>query len=164
LAVWRFGGLAVRFVVPEFTVNHATFYPKMLAVWLIGTFFLVLSSTKPVLSKNLHQCSADEAKIDGSFSCIDGCDENHNANDVGAGSYCLNYLPSNGQCYMKPYYRDDVLTCNGKFGLDDAPRWLVSIGGSNNYFMLKQMLDMMLELPFDAEFSPQESYNSTGKL
>jgi hypothetical protein len=63
---------------------------------------------------------------------------------------------------MKPYDRDDILTCNGGVDADTPPIWFVLIGGSNNYFMLKVILDKLLDLPADAVYDPKLHWNAAG--
>ena len=110
----------------------------------------------------MEPCTSDQALVDGRFSCLENCDENHLA--YGFYQYCLNYFPNDGTCYLKPYDRLDMMTCNGNFQPTDPPHWIVFIGGSNDYFMVKTMLDMLLDLPNNATYNPQLYWNATGML
>lgn len=64
---------------------------------------------------------------------------------------------------MKPYAREEMMTCGGNFGPTDPPHWLVFIGGSDNYFMLKVILDVLLDLTIDDIYNPQLHWNATGQ-
>jgi hypothetical protein len=135
---------------------HISLVPLVGLICLVRVVRCALTSTETV-----SQCTAEQAAEDGRFACLDGCDENHMVD--GWLPYCLSYFPDEGLCYMKPYAREDVMTCNGQNGVTDPPMWLVSIGGSNNYMMFKVMVDMMLELPPDAGYDPKRYWNATGE-
>jgi hypothetical protein len=56
---------------------------------------------------------------------------------------------------MLPFEREAILTCSGQYGPQDRNHWVIYIGGSNNFFEYKTTLDMLLETPFNAIYSPQ---------
>jgi hypothetical protein len=115
----------------------------------------------PRIAGQLRECTAQEAAVGGHFKCLPGCDDNHGEGT--SNKYCLSYFPNDGQCYLKPYSREDVLTCNDQVSSSTAPMWLVFVGGSNQYMMLKVMLDVLLELPGDAGYHPAEYYGAQRK-
>jgi hypothetical protein len=117
-------------------------------------------------SEALNQCTPRQATQDGVFRCLDGCDEHHMVSNekYGPRKYCLNYFPDGGNCYMKPYTKPDILSCNGKAGGSNPPMWLIFIGGSNQYMMLKTMLDELLDLPGNAGFDPAKYWGAKCKL
>lgn len=115
---------------------------------------------QPVSAETRYECTKEQAATDGYFECLPGCDDNHYGNGY---KYCLNYFPDGGNCYMKPYTREQIMTCNGQVGPNDPPMWLVLIGGSNQYIMLKEMLDDLLNLPPDAGYNPTAYWNAHRK-
>lgn len=135
----------------------------VLAVILCTIFVLLTGQANAAqnITSGLVQCTAEQAVSNGQFMCLDGCDEDHVVFD--SVPYCLAYFPDEGQCYLKPYTREDVMTCSGQVQSDDPPLWMVFIGGSNNYFMVKVILDMLLELSPDAGYDPKQYWNATGK-
>jgi hypothetical protein len=131
-----------------------------------------------------HQCTSQEAALDGTFECINDCDQNH---AYGGTPYCLSYLPAGGDCFMKAYSREQILSCGGK--TSGRNHWVVYVGGSNmvsssylfisisltsflvksgfclviathQFLELKMMLDFLLELPIDAPYSPQDNWDA----
>jgi hypothetical protein len=106
------------------------------------------------------QCSSKEASEDGYFSCLAGCDENHHNK---SNPYCLSYFPDNGNCYLKPFTRSDILTCNGRYGAEQPPQWYVVLGGSNTGFTMKVLLDLLLDLPPEAKYDPKLHWNASSK-
>jgi hypothetical protein len=127
-------------------------------LWIAFVFAVAMQAG----SATFQQCTSSEAAVNGRFSCLDDCDENHLA--YGWLPYCLNYFANDGTCYLKPYEREDILTCNGNVGADDPPVWFVLIGGSNNYFMLKVILDKLLDLPNNAVYDPKLHWNASSKF
>jgi hypothetical protein len=124
----------------------------------IGLVALVIQS---IAAETLYQCTPQQAATDGSFKCLPNCDENHKV--YGTDQYCLNYFPNGGQCYLKPYARQDVLSCNGQLSSTTPPMWLVLIGGSNQFLMLKTLLDNLLNLPGNAGYNPTAYWNAHRK-
>jgi hypothetical protein len=115
-------------------------------------------------SDSRYQCTSRQAEQDGYFQCLNGCDENHFVQgSSGPKKYCLSYFPNGGSCYMMPYEKPDILSCNGKAGGSNPPMWIILIGGSNNYMMLKTLLDEMLNLPGDAGFNPAAYWNAQSR-
>lgn len=104
-------------------------------------------------------CTASQTVTDGRFACQEACDEPHLTSPYP--HYCLGYFPDDGDCYLKPYEREDIMTCNNQFSEIDPPRWQVFAGGSNNFFMLKALLDTLLELPFNTTYDPAKNWNAT---
>jgi hypothetical protein len=129
----------------------------LLALWFAASTVLVW----PRVAAQRRECTAQEAANGGHFKCLPGCDEKHGEGT--SDKYCLSYFPDDGRCYLKPYSREDVLTCNDQVSSSTAPMWLVFVGGSNQYMMLKVMLDVLLELPGDAGYDPTEFYNAQRK-
>jgi hypothetical protein len=113
------------------------------------------------VSGQLKQCTSQQTAAKGQFKCLDGCDEDHKVG--GTKKYCLSYFPDGGNCYLKPYTRNDVLTCNGKVTASTAPMWLVLVGGSNQFMMLKVLLDVLLNLPSTAGYNPTAYYGAHRK-
>jgi len=124
---------------------------------------LLLVLSHQVANGTYHQCTSSEALVNGRFSCLEDCDENHSHLSYGWRPYCLSYFPNDGECYLKPYDRDDILTCNDNVNAEVPPIWFVLIGDSNNYFMLKVILDKLLDLPSDAVYDPKLHWNATCK-
>jgi hypothetical protein len=128
----------------------------LLALWLIASVILGRSG----VDGQTRLCTPQEAAKSGRFTCLDNCDENH----VGASKpYCLSYFPNEGECYLKPYARNDVLTCNGQVTPSSPPMWLVLVGGSNQFLMFKVMLDELLSLPGNAGYNPDAYWGAHRK-
>jgi hypothetical protein len=129
-------------------------------------FAVVLMISRSFFSEALNQCTPHQATQDGVFRCLNGCDEHHMVSNeqYGPRKYCLNYFPDGGNCYMKPYTKPEILSCNGKAGGSNPPMWLIFIGGSNQYMMLKTMLDELLDLPGNAGFDPAKYWGAKCKL
>jgi hypothetical protein len=103
----------------------------------------------------LYQCTPQQAKNDGTFKCLSNCDENHIAQgQYGPKKYCLNYFPNGGSCFMKPYTRTEIFSCNGKAGGTNPPMWVILVGGSNMFMMVKTLIDKMLNLAGTAGYNP----------
>lgn len=129
-------------------------------LYLLGLVASVALTPWSVMGQT-NQCSRTQAAANGRFACLDNCDENHFAQ--GNRKYCLSYFPDEGECYLKPYGREDILTCNGQVTANSPPMWMVLIGGSNQYLMLKTMLDQLLPLPADAGYNPTAYWNAERK-
>jgi hypothetical protein len=112
----------------------------------------------------LYQCTPQQAKNAGSFKCLANCDEKHTAQgQYGPKKYCLNYFPNGGSCYMKPYSRTDIFSCGGKAGGSNPPMWIIMVGGSNMYMMLKTLIDKMLDLPGTAGYNPAKYWGAQSR-
>jgi hypothetical protein len=123
-------------------------------VKLMGLAVIVTCSGS-ALSQTLYQCTPQQAANEGTFKCLSNCDENHVAQgQYGPKQYCLSYFPNGGNCFMKPYTRNEIFRCNEQAGGDNAPMWIVMIGGSNMFMMVKTLIDEMLNLPGDAGYNP----------
>jgi hypothetical protein len=128
--------------------------------FLTGLAVVVMYS-QTVFATTRYQCTPRQAEKEGYFECLTDCDENHYTTGVyGPKKYCLNYFPNEGNCYMKPYTKPDILSCGGKAGGQNPPMWIILIGGSNNYMMLKTLLDEMLDLPGTAGYDPKTYWNA----
>jgi hypothetical protein len=110
---------------------------------------------RPAFSDTLYQCTPQQAESEGTFKCLSNCDENHFAQgQYGPKQYCLSYFPNGGSCFMKPYTRNEVFSCSGQAGGGNPPMWIVMVGGSNMFMMLKTLIDEMLNLPGNAGYNP----------
>jgi hypothetical protein len=108
----------------------------------------------------LERCSKSQAAVGGSFFCFPECDSGHNA---WGKPYCLNYFPDNGKCYMQPFSRLDMLTCNNKITKSSGNnKWLIVLGGSNSFFMMKPFVDILLEQPSNTTYDPKKYWNAYG--
>jgi hypothetical protein len=128
------------------------------------TLLLLISLTVIALydpTAALYQCTPQQAKNVGAFKCLSNCDENHIAQgQYGPKKYCLNYFPNGGSCYMKPYTRTEIFSCNGKAGGSNPPMWIIMVGGSNMFMMVKTLIDKMLNLPGNAGYNPAKYWGA----
>jgi hypothetical protein len=132
-------------------VNNQKLISEMTLLVLIGLAVIVMYEPTTAL----YQCTPQQTMNIGSFKCLPNCDENHIAQgQFGPKKYCLNYFPNGGSCFMKPYTRTDILSCGGKAGGSNPPMWIIMVGGSNMYMMLKTLIDSMLNLPGTAGYNP----------
>jgi hypothetical protein len=132
---------------------------------LLVRLALMVMYTQTVLSASLYQCTPQQAKNDGTFKCLSNCDENHIAQgQYGPKKYCLNYFPNGGSCFMKPYTRNEIFSCGGKAGGSNPPMWIILVGGSNLFMMLKTLIDGMLNLPGNAGYDPAKYWGAQSRL
>jgi hypothetical protein len=132
---------------------------------LIVGLATVVMFARPGLSDTLYQCTPQQAKNDGTFKCLSNCDENHIAQgQYGPKKYCLNYFPSGGSCFMKPYTPTEIFSCNGQAGGSNPPMWIILVGGSNLFMMLKTLIDAMLNLPGNAGYNPAAYWGAQSEL
>eukprot|EP01031_Cornospumella_fuschlensis_P037082 gene37082-45009_t len=124
------------------------------------TFFVLVIclGTLRLAYGGLSRCSARDAEKDGDYTCFGGCNTNSIYNGY---RYCLNYLPNNGGCYLEPLDRDKMFTCHGRYSSTSRNHWHIFIGGSNQYMMMKTMLDTLLEIPTGSVFTPEDQWNSS---
>jgi hypothetical protein len=151
------GGVCATHISSGFRRQISFAMPSFLTLQ-IGLLTLVVWTSA---AETLYPCTPQQAATDGSFKCLPNCDENHKV--YGTDQYCLNYFPNGGQCYLEPYARQDVLSCNGQLSSSSPPMWLVLIGGSNQFLMLKTLLDNLLNLPGNAGYNPTAYWNAHRK-
>jgi hypothetical protein len=105
-------------------------------------------------------CTPEEAAVDGHFRCMEDCDGSvDDPLHILPGSnmrFCLSYFPNSMECPMQPFNREEILTCARQYGPNDQNHWVVFVGGSNNFFEFKTIIDTLLQTPFDSVYSPQE--------
>jgi hypothetical protein len=125
---------------------------------------LLLVSTiycRLVYSDTLFQCTPNQAKTDGTFKCLDNCDEDHQVtNGPKPRQYCLSYFPNGGNCFLKPYTKPEIMSCGGTAGGNNPATWIIFVGGSNMQMMFKTLIDVMLELPGNAGYDPARYWNA----
>ena len=123
-------------------------------------FFLILVNI--IKGQFESYCTPSEASIDGNFVCLSECDKEHSICDYGpCYQYCLSYFPNNMGCPIIPFDREKILTCDGEFSSPDSPNhWIVLMGGSNAYFEVKNLIDILLDLPQGTRFDPLLLYDN----
>lgn len=129
---------------------------------MIQNFILLIFLLDPLsVGAIFNQCSSKEAAANGKFHCFDDCDSNHLFDGT---QYCLTYLPDGGSCYMKPYTKQDILVCDHNSSETRDNHWLVWTGGSNMFFVLKVLSDMLIEVPVDSWYDPWLYYNANSSV
>ena len=72
--------------------------------------------------------------------------------------YCLSYSPNQMTCPLVPFNREKFLTCNDQMTPNSPNHWVIYMGGSNANFEIKNLLDVLLEIPDGTYYDPNTQY------